>query len=321
MKAFVTGATGFLGTAVVSALRERDHDVVALVRPETAHELPTEVGIVRGDLRAAPDLVEALRDVDVVVHCAAVKSGDLHSQYNGTVRATEALLDAVVQAGVGRFVLVSSFSVYDAVKLRRGDVLDEEAPLVDAATARDAYAATKRLQEEVVERAAHEHGIGVTIARPGFIYGPGNVWSARLGYRVGGGTWVGIGGRAPLPATYVGNCADAIVLMAERHVTGVERFNVVDDDPPTQRRYRSLLARGLRPSRSITVPWPVANALVSGLHAVNQVTGGRLVLPGALRRDDVITRWRPLHYVNNRLRAIGWRPRTSLDLAVRESTS
>ena len=59
------------------------------------------------------ELVEALADVDAVLHVAAKTSGDVYAQMEGSVVATENLLLAMADAAVARLILVSSFSVYD----------------------------------------------------------------------------------------------------------------------------------------------------------------------------------------------------------------
>lgn len=321
MRALVTGATGFLGSHTVDALLARGHDVTAVVRPQTDHDLPSSVDVVRLDLRSSAGLDEALQGVDVVVHCAAAKVGDLHTQFAGTVAATENLLAAMRRAGTERIVSVSSFAVYDPKQMTSGGTIDEDAPLVDPASARDAYAATKRLQEEVVERAARDAGWTAWIVRPGFIYGPDNLWSTRLGYRTGTGTWVRIGGRARLPVTYVRNCADALALLAERGGSQVEWVNVVDDDLPTQRAYARQLREVLAgPRRSVTLPWPIVRALVSGIGAVDDLAQGRLALPGALDRDAAVTRWRPMQFSNRKLKELGWSPAVGLARGLAEST-
>ena len=72
MKIALTGATGFVGRAVVSALASGEHDLSALVRNIGKARLPADVAVARGDLENARSLDGLLRDVDVVVHIAGV---------------------------------------------------------------------------------------------------------------------------------------------------------------------------------------------------------------------------------------------------------
>src|ERR1700746_1287096 len=101
MRALVTGANGFLGRHVVGALLARGIDVRALVRPAApleALDWPSSVEVFRADLRTSQELANALDNVDVLVHLAAVVSGTEDAQFAGTVVATERLLDAMADS-------------------------------------------------------------------------------------------------------------------------------------------------------------------------------------------------------------------------------
>src|ERR1700730_6171036 len=109
MKAFVTGATGFIGGRVARLLRERGDDVVCLVRSPAAAGALGELGceLVEGDLGSADTLERAMRGCDAAFHIAAIyKVGIPASQhaamYEANVRGTERVLDAAVAAGVTR---------------------------------------------------------------------------------------------------------------------------------------------------------------------------------------------------------------------------
>lgn len=72
MRVFLTGATGYIGAAVAEALRERGHDVAALVRPESDDGHLREIGavVIAGDLDSLPSLGETLAQYDTIVHTA-----------------------------------------------------------------------------------------------------------------------------------------------------------------------------------------------------------------------------------------------------------
>src|SRR3954454_24761537 len=113
MKALVTGANGFLGRHVVSALLARGIGVRALVRPAACLEplgWPSSVEAFRADLRTSCQLQRAFVGVDVLLHLAAVVSGGEDAQFVGTVVGTERLLAAMATSACQRLVLCSSFS-------------------------------------------------------------------------------------------------------------------------------------------------------------------------------------------------------------------
>ena len=78
MRIFMTGATGYIGSAVAPALRERGHDVAALVRPETDSKALRDLGvvIVAGDLASLPTLADSLGSYDAILHIAQSHSAD-----------------------------------------------------------------------------------------------------------------------------------------------------------------------------------------------------------------------------------------------------
>ena len=326
MRVLVTGATGFLGRHIVVALLRRGHAVRAVHRSAAIPDFPHGVELARLDLRSTEGLSEALRDVDLVVHAAAVKAGDRDEQFEGTVATTQNLFAAMREAGVARIVLVSSFSVYVGVPKRDARFLDEDSPIGSVATARDTYAVTKLLQEQLLTEAATAAGWSATLARVGAVYGPGNLWTARLGYRRGQLAWLCVGSHAKLPVSYVVNTADALVHLAETLRPGIRTVNVVDSELPTQEEYRrGLIERLGRPRWLIVIPWPLVHLGSWILDRSNRLIGERLRLPGALRLETVRARWRPIDYPNAALRAQGWSPpvswRDSLDDCTKISAS
>ena len=179
MKVLVTGASGFLGRAVVPAVAASGHQVVALVRPKAkldALAWPNSVRILRGDLRQLGDWSKQLGDIEAVVHLAAASSGDLPSQFSGTVAATERLLDHLPMRSLRRFVHVSSFSVYDYSAVGFRGTLSEATPIDPRPEKRDAYTITKILQERLVTEACEAANSHLVVIRPGAIIGPGKDW-------------------------------------------------------------------------------------------------------------------------------------------------
>jgi len=331
MRILVTGATGFVGRYTVAAALARGHRVAAVLRPASSgRELGSlldhpGVEAVRVDLRSRHGLAEALDGADSVVHLAAAKSGDFYTQFAGTVVATENLLWAMGQAGVSQLVAVSTFSVYDYKALPGGSLLTETTPIDTDPVKRDEYARTKLLQEDLYRAFAADAAHRAVIVRPGLIYGRDELWHALLGAELGP-RFLRVGAKAILPLLYVENCAEALVLAAEKlaedpsPVSG-ETINLIDDDLPSQGRYVELVSAVMEPPPSLFVPWPVMRLAADALDKANGVLlGGRAKFPGIVVPEKLHGRFKPLRYTNAKAkRLLGWTPRYTTEEAVRRS--
>jgi 2-alkyl-3-oxoalkanoate reductase len=318
MKLLITGAGGFLGRHVVAAAVRRGHLVRAMLRPASSsipaswHSHP-QVDIVRGDLRSPRGLDELLAGVEGVMHLAAAKAGDLYEQFGGTVLATENLLSAMSRAGVNHLVVTSSFSVYEYLQRRAWSRMDETSPLAATPFARDEYCQTKLAQERLVLERAAGDGLRCVVLRPGVIYGQDNLWTARLGMQINERWWLRTGTFAPLPLTYVENCAEAVVLAAEYN--GPETsliLNVVDDQTPSQREYlKELKDRMSFQPRIIPVPWTIMRLLARSAWLANHLLfKGTAKVPGLFVPSRLHARCKPLRYSNRAIKAaLGWQPR------------
>jgi dihydroflavonol-4-reductase len=177
MRAFVTGATGFIGGRLVAKLRERGDEVVALVRtPATAdalHGLGCE--LVTGDLSSTQALQAAMQGADGVFHVAAVyKLGIPKSEQQAMLRAnidgTASVLDAAIAAGVPRILYVSTCNVFGNT---HADVVDESYRRDLAEGFLSTYDEAKYRAHEVAEDRIGK-GAPIVVVAPASVYGPGD---------------------------------------------------------------------------------------------------------------------------------------------------
>ncbi|MDX2099390.1 MAG: NAD(P)-dependent oxidoreductase [Leptolyngbyaceae cyanobacterium bins.59] len=329
MKLLITGASGFLGQYVVAEALRRGHQVKAVIRPASDptkfswHDHPN-LEQVRLDLRQRQGIADALKGVDAVIHLIAVKSGDFYTQFAGTVIATENLLDAMIASSIDRLIAISTFSVYDYQALGTGKLLDETAPLDRHPQYRDEYAQTKLIQEELYRKFEQEQSGQVTIVRPGMVYGRGELWHALLGMELSQSRWLCVGPNAFMPMTYVENCAEAIVLAAEREEAIGQTLNIVDEPVPTRSTYiRELSQRTPNPPRMTPILWPLMSLLAGLAWWINtQFLETRAKLPGILVPAKLQARFKPLRYNGEKAqRILKWTPKYSLGEAFDRSCS
>lgn len=316
MKALVTGAGGFLGSRVVDELLRRGDELLALARSSgaSAQRLAAKgVEVLEGDLRRPPAaLAERLADLDVVYHLAAGVQGTWRATFDNNVTATENLVEAIRQAGwAGRFVHVSSFSVYGFNQLSAGSLVDESTPLEPEPGRRDDYAWSKLLQERVVGRLAAEPG-ELVIVRPGAIYGPERRFQYRLGRPLGDGVVLMIGGLLPMPLNYVENTAS---LLAEcgRHPDAAGRiFNAVDPESLTQLRYLREWRSRVGALKVVPFPLTLFRAIGAVLKAADRRTAGRIAPPLFLDPYVMGPSFRRFGYDASRAASeLGWTPPVS----------
>ena len=170
MRVLVTGATGFLGGALIRHLHARGFEVIGLGRDagRCARHQAAGFTIVRTDLsRPEPSLAGRIGALDAVVHCAALSSpwGPSAAFQAANVEGTRNILDLAATAGVRRFVNISSPTVYFELKDRVG--VAETACLPPPI---NAYARSKAAAEQLV---LSRPQIGPVNLRPRGIYGAG----------------------------------------------------------------------------------------------------------------------------------------------------
>jgi nucleoside-diphosphate-sugar epimerase len=293
----VTGAAGFVGSALVDALQDRARR--ALRQPAAD---PRRGDAVVGDIGPDTDWRSALAGVDCVVHLAArthvlqEDAADSLAAYRRiNVEATRNLARQAAAAGVRRFVFLSSVKVNGEATAAQ-PFSDVDPPLPE-----DAYGVSKREAEDALWQIGADTGMEVMILRAPLVYGPGVKGNfLRLLRAVARGL--------PLPLAsidnrrslvYVGNLVDVIVACVDAPAAAGKTWLVSDgEDVSTPALIRKLAAASGKPPRLL--PCPVAllrfgAALLGRRAAAQRLTGSLQVDSSRIRRE------------------LGWQPRYSLD--------
>lgn len=329
MKRLVTGATGFLGAALVERLlAEGVGSLCLLVRRGSDRKRLDEVlakhpgagvELREGSLDSVEAAAALLDDVELVYHLAATLKGTKAEVFAGTVEATRHLCEAILRRGapLAKLVLVSSFGVYGAAELPAGATIDESTPLEAHPERRDLYSQAKLAQEELARRYQREQGLPLVVLRPGMIYGPrAGLLSARLGLSLPG-VFLFLGGKNLLPLTYVDNCAEAIRVAAERGSFDGDTYNVVDSELLSCDDYLRRYRREAHALRVLPLPYAALEAISTGFERAHRLSGGRV--PAMFTPYKTKAAWRPQRFSNARLRELGVKQLVSTDEGLRRS--
>lgn len=313
MKVLVTGGTGFLGQSLVRRLSAAGEMVRVLVRPSSRKGAADLSGAepVIGDLGDASSLERALDGVEAVCHCAArVEARGSWSDFEAVnVRGTERLLEAAGGEGITRFLHVSSLGVYG---LHGQETVTEGSPFDDHPGERGHYTRSKIEAEQAVWTYSREHGLPITVIRPGILYGPGRPpVVARLVVPVGPKLRIVIARPDQrLPLAYVDNVAEAIHLALRSKQAIGRDYNVVDSEAILQGEYLTLLRKvGLSQARIIRLPPTLLYPLVSSCEHVCRWMG----IAPPLSSHQFERASASVRYDTSRAREeLGWSPQVGL---------
>lgn len=285
MNIAVTGATGFVGSALCRHLRAHGHHVVPVVRQ--AAGLPNELAV--GTIAATTEWRFALADCEAVVHLAArvhvmdETTRDPLALYRSTnTDATLNLARQAAQAGVKRFVFISSIKV-------NGEGRDTPYLETDLVAPEDAYAISKWEAEQGLWQIAQETGLEVVILRPPLVYGPGvKANFLRLLQIVARGWPLPLGTiRNRRSLLYLGNFSDAIRISLEHPAAAGQTFLIDDGQPVSTPELIRAVAHAMgRPERLLAVPVGMlqfAGALIGKQAAVARLTSSLWVDSSLIR--------------------------------------
>lgn len=265
----ITGATGFIGCALARALAAQGHEIVALARPSSLRDPLQNLPItwITGDVTDRESLRGKFDGVDGLIHAAGMlgKAGvpertylDLHE------RGTMNVLAEAETAVIPRILYISSPGVLGPVD---GPPADETAPLAPS----NPYERSKAAAEQAA-RVFARGGLPVVIARPEFVYGPGDVHVLGLFKAVRDGRFFTInGGGYTCHPTYIDDAVNGMLLALQNGQPG-DIYHITGPKPVTFRELGATIAAALdAPSPKWDLPKPLAMTGAAGLEMLAKI--------------------------------------------------
>jgi len=229
MRCLVTGAAGFIGSALVKRLVKEGYTVKALIHTIKPKNYEKKAEYLNGDITNINSLKSIINDVDVVFHCAAFVRdyGSKRTYFKTNVEGTKNLVEVCQEAKINKFIFISHI-VYE-LKQKIGN-----------------YTKTKILAENYLLDKYKKEGFPVVIIRPGNVYGPGaTTWVLRPLRSIQKNRIALVdNGKGIFLHTYIDNLLDALVsAIHESKVIG-EIIDITDgDNDKTWGEYLNDLAR------------------------------------------------------------------------------
>jgi dihydroflavonol-4-reductase len=320
MLAFVTGATGFLGSHIAHVLAGQGADLRLLVRPTSDLRNISDLKAERvvGDLRDAASIEKAVSECDVVFHVAAdyrLWVRDPDEMYRSNVEGTRSLLEAARKQGVRRVVYTSSVATMGFTS--NGSLADEASP-VSLENMIGPYKRSKFMAEQVAIDAARS-GVDVVIVNPTTPIGERDIKPTPTGRIVVDflkrkfPAYVETG----LNLVDASECARGHIQALEKGRSG-ERY-ILGGENLTLKQILDQLA-AITGLKSPTVKLPYVFALAAGV--VDELVTGRLLGREPRATIDAVRMGRKMMFVSSAKaqRELGWKT-VPVDNALRRSVN
>ena len=306
----VTGASGFVGCALVKKLSTRGLPARGLVRSRNSLSCLSDTNVenfIMGDIHAGTDWSHGLSDVDCVIHCAArahimreTASNALEAYRAVNVTGTRHLAEQAAALGVKRFVYLSSVKVNGENTEAGSRFAYNDKPMPA-----DPYDISKWEAEQALREVSGRTGLEVVIVRPPLVYGPGVKGNFRRLLQLAASG-------APLPFGAVcnqrslaglGNLVDLLICCVDHSAAAGQTFLVSDGHDLSTPALIRRLTRALGKSPRL-LPVPPSILRLAGKITGRAAEVERLI--GSLQVEITHTR-----------EVLGWAPPVSVDEGLR----
>lgn len=259
MRVGITGMGGFMGRHLAQACRARNYEVRGLDLSGEAVKTLQESGyeVIQGSVTDVEVVRRFCTDLDVIVHTAAMmkEDGDWSQFRAVNVEGTECVAQEARKQDIEAFIHISSIIIYGYDFPKN---VSEDNPLKGK---NNPYYQTK-IESEIAARKFHDqNGMGMTVVRPGDVYGPGSLpWVIRPLDMIKKRMLILPGrGQGMMNPIHIDDLVEAYLQIIENKIYG-ETFNLTDGVPVSFLEYFSRLARMIGRGAPPCLPLPLLRA-------------------------------------------------------------
>lgn len=308
MRILITGASGFIGSFLVKALKNK-HKVRVLIRDKLGEIEGTKgIEIAKGNLTDTESLEKATKNIDIVIHCAALhKKVNYKHLHNANVTGTENLLRACEKNRIKKFIYLSSITTFGSI---------EKANEKSGRNPESDYAKTKLLGEKIAERYMKKT-FPVTILIPSLVYGPSK--------RAGSSQWFryikkgyfrifGKGGNK-IEVIHISDLVRAIILTLNNKKSNNNTY-IISGQTTTLNEFTNKIAEAENVRKPRHIPEWLAYATGFFLGIISKIAGKDM--PLTITKIRNMTRSRSAN-ISKAKKELGFKPQVSLDEGIKSN--
>lgn len=318
MKVLVTGATGFTGKRLTEILLQRGFDVRVIIRDRSRFKIPenNKLEIVVGDLKNMSDVDNAIQNVEIIFHVAALyrTAGAEPQEYWDThVKATENLLNSAHRNGVKKFIHTSTVGIHGHIENPPADENYRFKP-------GDIYQLTKLEGEKKAKEFHDKTGLPLVIIRPSAIYGPGDMRLLKL-FKIASKKYSIVLGSGEIfyHMVYVDDLVQGFILAAESSITNGEAFIIGGESYISLNKMIELISKILaKKSKIIHLPAKPFQIIGSACEKICIPLG--INPPIYRRRVDFFTKSRAFD-ISKAKSLLNYKPKVSLEEGLAKTAS
>jgi len=319
-KVLITGASGFLGSSLLERLSRDGYKVHALLRASSNKQYLNDlegINFIYGDLLDMHSLRSAVKDTDVVIHCAALMSNHDWASRNEFYRincmGTKNILDVAISSGVKHFIHISTVGVLGGNS--RQDYLDENAPYGDRLSK---YEWSKCEAERILLGYLKNYKAPITIVRPAQLYGPRSAygWLPTL-KAIKNSRFMIVGdGSSLIHMTYIDDVIDGIASLILENNSFGEIFHLAGPEAVPVKRVFHTIAQYLNAPMPGSIPYVLAYSLSAIAECIPRFAKSE--------RLSLLTRHRVSFFKDNHIynidkarKELGYNPKVGLDTGIK----